>query len=336
MRRRAFLRAVGGAAAVATLPRRAVAEAGRPFRILMILWRGETGVEHGFRRQLAELGVAAACEIHDLGRDLRRLPAVLEEVRRIGPDLVYTWGTGITLGTVGRWNDADPVRHLTDLPVVFTMVSAPLETGLQPPPDVPPRPNLTGVSHIAPLRAQINAIRAYLPLERLGIVYNPQEENSVANVRSLRDEAAASGFRLLEAGVPAAADGLPDPAAIPRLVKDLAGRGAQVLYIGPDNFIGSNRDLLTEAGLGAGIPCFTATELEIREGEAMIGLVSRYEAVGRLAAVKAKRILIDRDPPSAVPIETLKRFSYIIRLPVALRLKLYPPLQLLDYAEVIR
>jgi putative ABC transport system substrate-binding protein len=336
VRRRSLLRAVAGVAAAAALPGLAAAAARRPFRILMILWRGETGVERGFRRQLNELGVIADCEIRDLDRQLGRLPAVLDEARRTRPDLVYTWGTGITLGTVGHWREADPSRHLADLPVVFTMVSAPLETGLQPPPDMPPRRNLTGVSHIAPLRVQINAIRAYLALERLGIVYNPQEENSVANVRSLRDEASATGFRLFEASVPACADGLPDPAAIPGLVQDLARRGVQVLYIGPDNFIGANRNLLTAAGLDAGIPCFTATELEIREGEAMIGLVSRYEAVGRLAAIKAKQVLVDGDAPSGVPIETLKRFSYIIRLPIALRLKLYPPLQLLDYAEVIR
>jgi putative ABC transport system substrate-binding protein len=97
-----------------------------------------------------------------------------------------------------------------------------------------------------------------------------------------------------------------------------------------------HRDLLNRAGIAAGIPCFTATELEIRESQAMIGLVSRYEAVGRLAANQAKRILVDGVSPSAVPIETLQRFSYIIRLPVALRLGLYPSLQLLDYAEVIR
>jgi putative ABC transport system substrate-binding protein len=68
----------------------------------------------------------------------------------------------------------------------------------------------------------------------------------------------------------------------------------------------------------------------------MVGLVSRYDAVGRLAATKAKKIMVDGLPPSAIPIETLKHFTYIIRLPVALELKLYPPLPLLDFAEVIR
>jgi putative ABC transport system substrate-binding protein len=337
MRRRAFLAVLAGGVAGLVPGGAALARpGGRRFRILMILWRGETGVETGFREQLAALGVPVEIQVFDLARDIGRLPAAVALARATRPDLVYTWGTGITLGVAGRWQEADPARHLTDIPVLFTMVSTPRGTDLQPPPDKPPRPNLTGVSHIAPLSAQINAIRAYLPLKRLGVVFNPQESNSLANLAELRELSADADFQVLEAPVPAGADGLPDPARIPDLVADLARRGADVLYIGPDNFVGGHRELLTDAGIAAGIPCFTATELEIREGQAMIGLVSRYEAVGRLAANQAKRILVDGVSPSAVPIETLQRFSYIIRLPVALRLGLYPSLQLLDYAEVIR
>lgn len=311
-------------------------EEGRRFRIMMILWRGETPVEQGFRDQLVKDGVAADFIVRDLARNLDRLPAVLAEAKAMRPDLVYTWGTGITLGTVGRWDAVDPQRNLTRLPVVFTMVSAPLSTGIEPPPEGPVRPNVTGVSHIAPLTAQVKAIRAYLPLSRLGILYNPAEPNSVANVEELRSTAKAMQFRLLEAPVPQDAAGAPDATSIPALVGDLAREGAQILYIGPDNFVGNHREELTAAGIAKGIPCFTATELEVREGDAMLGLVSPYAAVGRLAATKAKQILVDGRSPATLPMETLKQFSYIIRLPVALKLRLYPPLSLLDYAEVIR
>ena len=39
--------------------------------------------------------------------------------------------------------------------------------------------------------------------------------------------------------------------------------------------------------------------------------------------------------PEAVPIETLKRFSYQIRISVAEKLKLPPPLPMFNYAEIL-
>lgn len=308
----------------------------RRFRIAMVLWRGETDAEVGFRRELSALGVEADIDVRDIARNLDQLPAVIADLRRSKPDLVYAWGTGVTLGLIGRWDAIDPAVHLTDVPVVFTMVSSPRGAGIQPPEGQPPRSNVTGVSHIAPLPAQINAIRAFMPMQRLGIVYNPAETNSLANLDELRALAPTAGFQLLEAPVPGGGDGQPDAATIPGLVADLGRRGADILYIGPDNFVGANRDVLTGAGIEAGIPAFTATELEIRESQATIGLVSRYSTVGQLAAAKASQILLEGKPPSTVPIETLQRFSYLVRLPVALRLGRYPSLQLIDYAEMIR
>lgn len=328
--RRALLTAAAGAFALAAAPRAKATN--RQPRITMLLWRGETEVEHGFRAELADLGVTAEITVINLDRDLSALPAALEVIRADAPDLVYTWGTGITLGTVGRWDAVDPARHLTDIPVLFTMVAAPWTTGVAPPPGQV-RPNVTGTTHIAPLAAQIAAIRAFGPMTHLGIVYNPEEPNSISNVAELNDLARRHGFTLLEA--PVEAGGATDPDSIDGLVADLHGRGAQVLYLGPDNFVGTHRHRLTEAGFAHGLPTFTATELEIRDGDALFGLVSRYDQVGRLTARKARTILIDGTPPSDIPVETLERFSYIVRMSSARRLDLYPPLPLLDYAEVI-
>lgn len=306
-----------------------------PMRVAMILWRGETEVERGFRDYLAEQGVNVRIEVFNLDRDMSRLPAVLAALRVRPPDLVYAWGTSITLGVAGRWDTKESGKYLTGIPILFTMVASPWETGIAPPPSRPARPDVTGVSHIAPLATQINAIRSYLPLRKMGIVYNPGESNSVSNVEALRRQAKIQEFTLLEAPVPLGPDGQPVALAIPRLVDELAAKGAQVLYIGPDNFIGNHRHVLTSSGIAKGIPSFTATELEIRDGEAMFGLISRYDMVGRLTAAKAHAILIDRQLPAEIPIETLDRFNYLIRLPIARRLKLYPPLPLLRYAEII-
>jgi len=333
--RRTFLKAVGAAVAL-PFPAGRVRAADGPFRIHMLLWRGETEVEQGFRTYLAEHQVPVELVVRDCNRDLGRLPDFLAEIRTDRPDLVYTWGTGITLGTVGRWDAPKEAQPIRDIPVVFALVSAPVATGIAPPDGHPARANVTGAVHVPPIPVQIAAMQAYLPLRRIAVIFNPAEQNSVSNVAQLRMAAGAVGVEVLEAPVPDGPDGKPDATSIPRLVAELARRLPQLLYIGPDNFVGNHRDELTAAGIAHGLPCFTATELEVRDGDAMFGLVSRYDMVGRLAGLKAKQILVDGMAPSELPIETLDRFSFVIRLPVALRLGLYPPLPLLDYAEIIR
>ena len=83
------------------------------------------------------------------------------------------------------------------------------------------------------------------------------------------------------------------------------------------------------------LPTFSANELEMRDSHAMVGLVSRFYNLGRLTALKARQILVDKKNPRDIPVESLSRFTYIINRSVARRLALYPPMNVLSYAEVI-
>jgi putative ABC transport system substrate-binding protein len=322
----------GAGSAVAQTPDGG-ATPGKPFKIAMILWRGETKVEEGFRAYFVSRNIAVDFQVYNINRNIDAIPGVIDKIRKNPPDLVYTWGTGVTMAVAGRYDAVDPGRNITDLPVVFVMVSAPWKTGIAAPKGQT-RSNVTGASHIAPLAAQINAIRAYRPMKSLGVVYNVQESNSVSNIADLRALGKEMSFDVLVE--PLGEKGDPDPARIPGAVADLAKKGADFLYIGPDNFIGTYRDALTNAGFANGLGTFSATELEVREGHALFGLVSRYELVGRLAASKAAAILVEGVLPGDLPIETLNRFSYLIRLSAAKKLHLYPPLPLLDYAEIVQ
>ena len=313
-------------------PAVAAQSAQNPLKIAMILWRGETNVEQGFSAYFDEKNIPLDLTIYDIERDLSRVPGIIDKIRKDPPDLVYTWGTGITSAVAGKYDAVDPDRNITDLPVVFVMVSSPWKTGIAAPKGQS-RPNITGATHIAPLAAQINAIRAYRTMNKLGVVYNSREDNSVSNVSELKELGREMDFDVL--AVPLGTESEPSQDDIAPAVAELARQGADILYIGPDNFIGTYRDALTDAGFANGLAAFSATELEVRDGHAMLGLVSRYELVGRLAARKVEQILIDGISPADIPVETLDRFSYLIRLSSARKLKLYPPLLLLDYAEVI-
>ncbi len=56
--------------------------------------------------------------------------------------------------------------------------------------------------------------------------------------------------------------------------------------------------------------------------------------MARFNAFKASQILTHEKPVSDIPIETLQRFSVLVNLCAAKVLKIYPPLGLLNYAEV--
>ncbi len=310
------------------------ADGQKPYRVLMLLWEGKTEVERGFQDALAEFGLPVEFIWRDAGRDRQRIPALVAEAKALRPDLICTWGTAVTLGVAGESGKADPAAQITDIPVLFTMVPAPLESGLVADPGAPER-NVTGTTQRVPVEAQIKAIRAYRPLTRLGVIYNPADPNSVANVRRLRELSGPMRFELLDQPLPLDGRGKPRAAALPDLVSRLARREPQFLYLGPDAFISEHRKPLIDRALRHRLPTFSANELEMRDSQAMVGLVSRFYNLGRLTALKARQILVDKKNPRDIPVESLSRFTYIINRSVAKRLALYPPMNVLSYAEVI-
>jgi putative tryptophan/tyrosine transport system substrate-binding protein len=306
----------------------------RPLRIYAITFRGMTDVEKGFTDFFAARKIPVQITFRDLARDMARMPALLDEIRATRPDLIYTWGTSVTLGVVGPHDAVDPSRHITDIPVVFTLVAAPTLAKIVPE-GANTRPNITGVVHVAPVAAQIQAMAAYRPFQTLGVLYTPTERNSVVVLEEIRKigrerkfDTVERTFRL-DANRKVTAEGAAD------LVRELKEAKAQWLYLPPDSFLGTlAQDTIIPAAMEAGLPTFASTE-QLMQAGALSGLVSRYYSVGEFTAHKAEQILLGKQQPNAIPIETLKRFSYQIRISAAEKLKLPPPLPMFNYAEII-
>lgn len=303
-------------------------------RIVMITFRGETEVERGFKEYLAARGLAVELIHRDLSRNIANLAPVIEEIRALGPDLIYTWGTPTTLGVVGAWDQVDPLRHITDIPVVFALVAAPVGAKISQSLQGSGR-NVTGAVHVVPTAAQMRAMRGYRDFKRFGLLYSESEPNSRALVAELQDWAAAEKLDLQALPFHRNVAGNPTDVGLDELVQQLARDGAEWLYYLPDTFLGQNYSRVSAAALQARLPTFGAAELAIREGGALTGLISRYYSVGQLAGQKAVAILAEGADPGQLPIETLNRFALIINMSVARALEVYPPLTMLDYAELI-
>ena len=312
----------------------AAAAAPRPWRIYAVTYRGRTDVERGFVDYFAARGIPVEIAWRDIALDTSRLPGLVDEMRRERPDLVHTWGTGVTLGIVGRWDAADAGRYLRDIPVVFSLVAAPVGAGIVPDPHAPGRA-VTGVSHVASLAVQLQAMANYRPYRAIGMLYSPNEPNSAAVLHELQALGRRRGFAVLAEPFRVDAAGQPSADGAADIVQRLRAAGADWLYMPPDSFLGTQaRDVVVPAALAARLPAFGSTEQLMAAG-ALLGLVSRYYNVGQFAAYKAEQILVRKTPPARIPIETLTRFSLQINLRVARRLNVLPPLEMFNYAELI-
>ncbi len=303
-------------------------------RVYMVLWRGETEMERGFRDYLDEQGVAVDYIVRNLDQNLARLPEFTAEIKETKPDLVYSWGTSVTQNLVGTIGKVDPARHVTDVPVVFIFVTDPVAAGIVESLDHPGRP-MTGTSHMAPLDSQLNAMEAVMPLKKLGHIYNPAEVNSKLYAGKLAEAAARRGITLVMRPIPLNEQGQPMADSIPSLVAGMADEQVDYLYIGPDSFIGRNATAFTDAALKNGVRTFASTEQPLRAGKALMGLVSSYYNLGRFTAAKAKRILADGTRPEDIPVETLRRFTFLVNMDVARTLNTYPPMSVLSFTEVL-
>ena len=307
---------------------------GAPFRIYAITFRGATDVERGFAEYFSSRRIPVQIINRDLNRDMTLLPGFLDEIRATRPDLIYTWGTSVTLGVVGPYDAVNRRVHITDIPVVFTLVAAPVLAKIVPPGDAVRR-NVTGVVHVAPVEAQIKAMAAYRPFQTLGGGGAPTEQNSVVVLDEIRKLGRANGFDTvsrtfrLDENRKVLAEGAAD------MVRELKEAKAQWLYLPPDSFLGTlAQDVIIPAAMEAGLPTFASTE-QLMQAGALSGLVSRYYNVGQFTAHKAEQILLGGRAAAAIPIETLKRFSYQIRISAAEKLKLPPPLPMFSYAEIL-
>lgn len=307
----------------------------KPYRIMMILYRGQTDAEKGFMDYFRRRHIPAEFIVRDAQADTARIEQFIAEAKATRPDLIYTFGTTVTAAVAGLDGEADAGRHITDIPVVFDIVADPVGARLVKNLKSSGR-NLTGASHAVPLGAQLQALAAMRRIQRLGVLYNPSENNSVLAVREL--EKIAPAFALSLQVVPLELDSRHQPAvdAVAVAMRKLLAGKPQFIYMPSDSFLIKNAGAVVRSASLAGVPVFAATEAPIRNDGALLGLVSTYANVGELAAYKAEQILSKKATPAAIPIESLHRFTYLINMPSAKSLGMFPPLTVLKFAELIK
>jgi putative ABC transport system substrate-binding protein len=306
------------------------------YKVMIATWRGCEEACQGFQDYLSEHGIDAEFILRDAGKKKETLPGFLAEARAEGVDLILTWGTSVTRGIAGTLAELDNPAFNHDIPEVFTIVADPVGAGIVESLDHTGRPNVTGTYNRVPEAVNIETIRAYLPdFKRLGLLYNIDEENSVLKHDEVAALAGPMEFELIALGLPLGDDGKPRVEDIAPRIAELKAAGIDFLYLGSSSFLRNNPEAVTGAAFEIGIPVLSPYERLVRESQALISVAARYYEVGRLAGTQAEKILAGGVAPGDLPVVRMTNFAVVINMDVARKLKLFPPLDLLQIAETV-
>ncbi|MDY0241124.1 MAG: ABC transporter substrate-binding protein [Rhodospirillaceae bacterium] len=210
-------------------------------------------------------------------------------------------------------------------PIVFSAVSDPLSARLVKDLDHPSG-NVTGVTDRLPLERHLELIREVLPgLRRLGVLFNPGEANSAAEVARLRDLASAQGITLIEGAAP-------DTNSVVSAARGLAGR-VDAFYAPLDNTVVSALESVVKVSIDSKTPLFAGDTAWVARG-AVASVGFDYHDIGRRTGQIAADILEGADP-GAIPVRPIDRLRLVVNPDSAARMGLVLPEALLARAQEI-
>lgn len=189
---------------------------------------------------------------------------------------------------------------ITDKPIVFAAVTDPQSAGLVDSWDKPGG-NVTGVSDLNPMDAQIELIHEVVPeAATVGIVYSSGEVNSQVQVTEATEAAQQQGLEIVTSTVTNSSE-------VQQAAQSL---DADVFLIFTDNVVVSAAESVIQVAEQRKVPVFASDGSTVERGAAA-GLSVNYTQQGLDAAAVAQRIL-DGEQPGEIAVETQKDYDLYV------------------------
>lgn len=215
--------------------------------------------------------------------------------------------------------------NFQSIPVVFAAVNDPVSAKLVPSMDKAGN-GITGVSDLPPVADQVALIQEILPsAKKIGVVYNPGENNSIAVLELFEKLLTQSGMSLFRA---TAANMIDVTAA----TKSLIGK-VDAIYIPNDNTVVAALEALIKVVQQNGIPVFCADPESVKQGCLAAVTHSQY-GLGRQTGKMVAKALKGTDIQE-LPIETPAEVELSVNQATAKRLNIAFPEAVLVRAKHI-
>lgn len=212
-----------------------------------------------------------------------------------------------------------------NIPVIFSAVTDPVGAKLVSNLDQP-EGLITGVSDLAPITQQMDLIAEILPeAQRLGVIYNAGEANSISLVNLLKQEAPARNMEIVEATTPSSAE-------VATAARSLVGK-VDAIYFPTDNTVASAAESVIQVGLDNQLPVFSGDTDSVERG-AIATLGFNYYDVGRQTGQMVLRVF-DGEQPGDISVEFAKKLSIFINPSAAEAMGVTLPADLVARADEV-
>jgi len=179
---------------------------------------------------------------------------------------------------------------------------------------------------LSPVARQFALFKTVMPkLERLGVLYNAGEANSVTLIKLARAAAKKMGLELVEATTP-------NSAGVLAAAKSLVGR-VDAFYVPTDNTVVSALESAVKVAYDNKLPLF-ATDVASAKRGAAVALGMDYYRLGRQTGAMAVRFF-KGTKLGAMPVETLEEVLLYVNLKAAKKMGLEVPAAIVKRADKV-
>ncbi|MCW8886572.1 MAG: ABC transporter substrate-binding protein [Cellvibrionaceae bacterium] len=251
----------------------------RPLKIAMILWRGETEAERGFKDALTSLGYKAEFYVFNGNQNREKLAETLRtnaDIINKDFDYLYSFGTTAT----------QMLNSVSDesTPHIFNIVTNPVSEGFiktMQKPEV----NRTGTSQRIPVSRQLEPILQIKNINKLAFFFNPRERNSELIRKELYGFSNRQGIEILEFRC------APGTNRLERYLDSITNTKdpiADAAYFPGDSYLVSKAELIGQKIQKAGLIAIGAHQDYARYG-VLAAVMPDYYRLGEAAATQLHR-----------------------------------------------
>ncbi|KFZ42220.1 BMP family ABC transporter substrate-binding protein [Anoxybacillus flavithermus] len=250
---------------------------------------------NGFKKALEEKGLKVEYDVQIAQGDMNNNQTIANNFVADGVDLIFANSTPSALGALNATKD---------IPIVFTSVTDPVGAKLVQSMENPGG-NVTGTTDTHPdaIPKTVQFIDQFVDGNRVGMIYNAGEQNSVAQVDAVKKAMEGTDLTIVPVSVSTSAE-------VKQAAESLVGK-VDCFYVITDNTVVSALESVIQVANDQDIPLFVG-ELDSvkRGGFAAYGF--DYYDIGYEAGVMAADILEGKKKPAELPIQYPQKLKLVI------------------------